>query len=368
MDTRVTKLAETIVNYSLKIKKDDNVVIDASDFSSIDLIKETYRLSLEIGANPYLDIFGTNYQIGRADFGGLFEMFLNKADGKVLDIVPELMDKKLEWGDKFIRIVSIHNRNFLSSTDSDKVNRWRRSYYPTFEKMIKKPWLLTYYPTVGTAQNAGMSLESFTDFYFEACNVDYEEQGNGIKKLSDILDAAQTVHIKGDGIDLKLGVDGRLFAGAISGTHNIPDGECYTGPEEDKTEGYVEFEYPQVIDGNEVSGIKLKFKEGKIVEYSAEVNEEYLTKVLNDHEGNKRLGELGIGMNTGITKYIKDILFDEKIYGTVHFAIGMSYDEERGGGKNEGSIHWDMIKDLRHPGSAIMADEKVIFRDGEFVI
>lgn len=368
MDPRATQLAEIIVNHSVRVEKDSKVVIDASDFSSLDLIKECYRLSLEKGAEVYLDILGTNFSIGRADYGGLFETFLETATPEQLQTPPELMQAKLDWGDKFIRIVSIHNRSYLAGANAKKLAQWRNTYYPVFETMINKDWLLTYWPTVGTAQNANMSLQQFTDYYFRAAIIDYAEQGKEIKKLTDILDAGETVEITGDGIDLQLGIKDRLFAGAISGTHNIPDGEAFAGPEEDKTEGYVEFEYPQIRDGNEVSGIRLEFEQGEIVNYSAETNQEFLDEVFSDHEGNRRLGELGIGMNRGITSYIKDILFDEKIYGTVHFAVGKSYEYERGGGKNPGTIHWDMIKDLRHQGSELKVDGKVIFRDGKLVV
>jgi aminopeptidase len=368
MNTRATKLAEVLVNHSVKVKEGHKVIIDASDFTAIDLVHECYRLCLEKGAIPYLDIFGTNYQIGRADVGGLMNTFLKKASQQQLTTPPEIMNYKMEWADKFIRIVTIHNRNFLTNEDNDAITTWRKTYYPTFEKMINKDWVLTYFPTIGTAQNANMSLNEFTDFYYDACLVDYTALGQRIKALQDIVDAGSTVHITGKGIDLQLGIKGRLAAGADAGTHNVPDGECFTGPEEDVTEGYVEFEYPQVNDGNEVTGIRLEFKEGKIVNFSAETNQDFLAKVLNDHEGNRRLGELGIGMNNQITKYIKDILFDEKIAGTVHFAIGKAYESERGGGKNPGTIHWDMIKDLRHTGSQLKIDDQVVMQDGVLTI
>lgn len=368
MDPRATKLAKIIVDHSVKVTKGSNVVIDVSDLTSQELAHECYRLSLERGANVYLDVMGTNFEIGRADAGGFMQTYLKTASPKQLKVPREIMEAKINWGQKFIRIVSIHNKNFLAKAKTENLRLMSSTYYPTFEKMINKDWLLTYFPTIGLAQNANMSLEEFTDFYYKASIVDYKKQGARIKKLQDILDAGSTVKIVAQGTDLTLGIKGRLAAGAISGTHNIPDGECYTGPEEDKTEGYITFEYPQNRDGNEVTGIRFEYKGGKIVNFHADTGKKFLQSVLDDHEGNRRLGELGIGMNPNITKYIKDILFDEKIMGTVHFAIGKAYDDKRGGGKNQGTTHWDMIKELRHKGSLVTVDGKPIIKDGKVLV
>ena len=348
--------------------KDSNVIIDASDFAAGDLIHECYRLCLEKGANVYLDICGTNYEIGRADVGGFMQTLLTTASDKQLSTPRAIMEAKINWADKFIRIVTIHNKNFLANVDPEKITLWSKNYYPTFEKMITKDWLLTYFPTHGMTQNAKMSLEEFTDFYYDACIVDYKKQGARIKKLQDVVDKGERVHIKAKGTDLTLGIKGRLAAGADSGRRNIPDGECFTGPEETVTEGYITFDYPQNRDGNEVTNIRFDFKKGEIVKFSADTGQKFLAKVLNDHPGNRRLGELGIGMNPKIKNYIKDILFDEKIMGTVHLALGKAYEEARGGGKNKGTTHWDMIKDLRHKGSLVTVDDKAVVAEGKVLV
>lgn len=368
MDIRATKLAKIIVEHSVKVKKGSNVIIDASDFTARDLIYECYRMCLEKGANVYLDICGTNYEIGRADVGGFLQLHLKTASEKQLKAPRAIMDAKIAWADKFIRIVAIHNRNFLSNIDPKKVQMFNGGFYPTFEKMISKDWLLTYYPTEGTAQNAKMSLEEFTDYYYKASLVDYKAQDARIKKLQEVLDKGSVVNIKAFGTDLTLGIKGRLAAGNRSGIYNIPDGECFLCPEENVTEGYVTFEYPQVINGNEVSGIKLEYKKGQIVNFEATSGKKFLQTILDDHPGNRRLGELGIGMNPMIKSYIKDILFDEKIMGTVHMAIGRAYEDKRGGGKNKGTIHWDMIKELRQKGTLVTVDNKPIILDGRVLV
>ncbi len=365
MDPRATKLAKIIIEHSVKVTKGSNVVIDASDFTAQDLIHECYRLALKKGANVYLDIFGTNYEIGRADYGGFMNTLLKTATKDQLASTKELMEAKIAWGDKFIRIVSIHNKNFLEKADPEKLRIYSGAYYPTFEKMIKKDWVLTYYPSFGMAQNAKMSLEELTDFYYKASIVDYGKQGARIARLVKIINEGSEVRILAKGTNLKLGIKGRFAAGDKSGTHNIPDGECFTGPEETDTEGVIEFEYPQVKDGKEITGIKLEFEKGRVVKFDASSNKKYLEKLLDDHEGNRALGELGIGMNSMIKNYMKDTLFDEKIMGTMHFALGMSYEDKYGGGKNKGSIHWDLVKDLRHKGSLVTVDGKEIIKDGK---
>lgn len=369
MDPRATKLAQIIADHSLKIKRGDRVVLSISDLENVDLAKECYRIALEIGAFVYLDVMGMNYEIGRSDFGGFAEIFYEHASEKVISTVPKMLKAKIDWGNKFIRITSIHNRRFLSRIDPERVQKWANTYYSTFEEMISKDWLLTYFPTTGTAQNAGMSLDQLIDFYYEASIVDYKEMGKKQKKLQEVLDKGKKVHIIGNGIDLTFGINGRLASAYDHvGTRNIPDGEIWVAPEEDVTEGYVEFDWTQTYNGYEVAGIKLEYKKGRVVKFSSENNQNFFDKTLNDHEGNRCLGELGIGTNYNIKNQMKDILFDEKIGGTVHMALGKAYEEERGGGKNKGTIHWDMIKDLRHKGTKIEVDGVVIQKDGEFVI
>jgi aminopeptidase len=367
MQTRASQLANIFVNHSLEIKKGDKVVISLSSFDGKELIQECYKQALQKGAIVYLDVFGTNFQLGRADALGLYNIFINNASTEHLQTKPEIMDYIIDWGDKFLRIGSVQNTNFLTNLDPKKQATWHDTYYQSvFKKMIRKDWVLTQYPTIGVAQNANMSLEEFEDYYYQASIVDYQQMDEEILPLQDIMDQAKQVHIYGDNVDLKLGIEGRLAAGIGSGKHNVPDGECFIGPEEDKTEGYIKFDLPQNNKGRDVMGIYLEFSQGRVVKYSAEQGQEYLDSIF-ENNNNRILGELGIGTNKFISKYIKNILYDEKIYGTIHIALGSSYENERGGGKNKATIHWDLIKDLRHQGSFIKMDNKVIMQDGKFV-
>jgi len=368
MDTKIKKLAKLIVNHSMNLQKGDKLVLSTSDFTFEDLIHEIYKLALQKGAFVYLDIFGTNYEIGRADYGGFYKTFMTHSQKYHLETPPKIMKSIIDWGDKFIRLTAIHDKSFLNEINPDKLTQWQKTYYPMFDEMIKKPWILTYLPTKALAKASNMSLEKFTDFYFDACLVDYDKMNEDIKNLEKVLDKGNTVAIKGDNIDITFDIKTRLAEGGNSGKHNIPDGECFIAPIETGTNGYVKFEYPQVYQGQEVSDIELWFKDGKVVKFDASKNKTMLESIFNQHSDNKRVGELGIGMNKNITKYIKDILFDEKIYGTIHMALGRSYTEKRGGGNNKGTIHWDLIKDLHHKGSYIKIDDVIIAKDGEILI
>jgi aminopeptidase len=368
MDPRATRLADTLLHHSLSVKAGDKLVISASDLYALELLQECYRMAIEDGALVELDILGSLMDRGRTSTGGFLRMLLEKGSEEQITHVSEITKKKVEWGEKFLSIVTVHDDLFLSDIDPARIAKWRAAQFPETKKIMDKTWVVTYFPTQNLADRAEMPIEQFVDFYYGACLVDYKEEAKRLQRLQDVLDAGSTVKILGPGTDLTLGIEGRLAAGVNNGICNVPDGECFLAPLEDRTNGIVSFELLQMRDGVQVKGIQLEFKDGKIVKASAQENEAFLMGVLDDHPGNRILGELGIGMNRFITKYIQNILFDEKIAGTVHMAIGQAYHMERGGGKNEGSVHWDLVKDLRVPGSLVMVDDQPIMKDGEVLV
>jgi aminopeptidase len=216
-----------------------------------------------------------------------------------------------------------------------------------------------------------MSLADYEDFFYRACLCDAQDpveawrnQSVETRRLAEWISGKEEVHIEGPGTDLRLNVAGRTFI-AADGRHNMPDGEFFTGPVEDSATGEVTFTYPAVYGGREVSGVKLRFEDGKIVDASAERNEDFLIKTLDTDPGARRLGELGIGTNYGIDRFTKEILLDEKIGGTVHLAVGMSYPET--GGTNDSAVHWDMVCDLRR-GGRITVDGRQLQVDGKFAV
>jgi aminopeptidase len=230
-------------------------------------------------------------------------------------------------------------------------------------------WVYTLHPTNGYAADAEMSLREFEDFYFRACLADdgdplgaWERASAEGRRLAEWAEGREEVRITAPGTDLRLGIAGRHFI-PCDGTHNMPDGEFFTGPVEDSVEGEVSFHLPAVIGGREVSGVWLRFEAGKVVDARAERGEQFLIELLDTDAGARRLGELGIGTNFGIATGTKEILLDEKIGGTVHMAVGMSYPES--GGQNSSAVHWDMVCDLRSGGS-ITVDGEELQRDGVF--
>jgi aminopeptidase len=232
-------------------------------------------------------------------------------------------------------------------------------------------WALTLFPTHAYASEAGMSLDAYEDLYYGACLATDDDpvgawarESEETKRLADWIQGRSQVHVTGDGTDLRIGIEGRTFI-AADGEHNMPDGEFFTGPIEDSAEGEISFQLPATYAGREVSGVRFRFEGGKVVDASAEKGEEFLIEMLDTDDGARRLGELGIGTNYGITGGTGEILLDEKIGGTVHLAVGRSYPET--GGVNESAIHWDMICDLRK-GGQIEVDGEALQRDGQFVV
>jgi len=232
-------------------------------------------------------------------------------------------------------------------------------------------WTLTQYPTHASAQDAEMSLSEYEDFVYTACMVHlddpvayWKEKAAEQQRLVDWLKGHDKVEVKGENIDLTLSIKDRVFINA-DGKKNMPDGEIFTGPVEDSVNGWVRFTYPAIYNSREVDGVELYFENGKVVKATAEKGEDFLNSVLDTDEGARYLGEFAIGTNTGIQKFTRNILFDEKIGGTVHMAVGAGYPDT--GSKNESAVHWDMICDMRS-GGEIIVDGELFYKDGEFQV
>jgi len=226
-------------------------------------------------------------------------------------------------------------------------------------------WAVVEYPTAAAAEQAGMSLEEYTEFVYDACLLDWDAEERRMREIKERFDRGRSVRIVGEDTDLTVGIEGR--EGVVSaGFRNMPDGEVFYSPVEDSAEGVITYgEFPAIYLGHDVVGARLVFREGRVVEASADEGEEFLQQVLATDAGASRLGELGLGCNPRITLFTRNVLFDEKIDGTVHLALGASYTHN--GGKNESAIHWDMVKDLR-PGGELHVDGELVQRDGAWLI
>jgi aminopeptidase len=269
-----------------------------------------------------------------------------------LDIVPGHYEALVRESDVVFHIRSERNVKTLANTDPVKVSRRSLAMKGIREERLSKRWCLTQFPTDGYAQLAEMALTEYEDFVYGAILRNWADERTKMEHLKEILDRTDEMQILGVKTDLTLSVKGRnAVVGDI--THNVPGGEVFSAPVDDSAEGEIFYEYPAIAYGKEVQGIRLKFNEGEVVDYSAEKNEELLKTMIQTDGGARRLGELGIGTNDGIKRFTKNILFDEKIGGTVHLALGRAYRECEG--VNMSAIHWDMIKSL-----TITAEDRMV--------
>lgn len=351
-------LAKVMLDHSVAVKAKEKVLITTSDLG-LPLAKAVYIETLKRGAYPMLDV---------ATSGMDFEFYNLANDWQLLHVPTEVVKAKITWADAYVRIVADDNLRALSQIDPKKMTERSKLLRPLMDPMIDSDrWILTYYPTDAMAQEAGMSLSSLRDFYFDSVLVDYKKMAKDLKALEKVMDEGSVIHVVGRMTDLYVNIKGRL-AQACFGERNIPDGECFLAPVTDGVNGEVYFELPTLAYGHEVSGIHLEFKDGKVINAKAERGEAALLKMLETDPGARYLGEFAIGANFKITHGMLNTLFDEKIGGTIHMALGRAYKEKRGGGENESAIHWDIVKDMRTPGSVLAIDGKEVLKDGKLLV
>jgi aminopeptidase len=358
-DERLKKLARLLVDYSIEAGEGEQVLL-ASTTLAEPLVREVYARLLQDGAVPIPQISLPTTQ----------ELFFEHARDLHYEETPPVARAIYEGVDAIINIMAPHNTKALAGVDPAKQRALGKRDKAVLDMMLEKDrWVLTLFPTQALAQESEMSLEEYEEFVFEAMALNEDdpvrywrekavEQGRLIERLEE----GREVRIVAPGTDLTLSVEGRKFVNG-DGQHNMPCGEVFTGPVEDSASGEVYFGVPVAVAGREVSGVRLRFEEGRVVEASAEKGEGYLKSMLDADEGARYLGELGIGTNYGIPRATRNILFDEKLGGTVHLAVGRSYAQT--GGKNDSSVHWDLICDLRE-GGELYLDGELLQRDGEF--
>ncbi len=362
------QLAAVLLDHSLNLKPREKLLITVSDSAAFNLVKAVYVEALKRGAYPLVDT-QIDLHLNRSHINGFSYQFYKLANEWQLKYVPtSVLKAKIDWADAFVRIVTLDNTKELAQIAAEKITRRQKLMTPIIEKMIdSQRWVVTYYPTPAMAQDAGVAYDWLVEFYYQACLVDYEGMKEKLKKLEAVLDAGKRVDIKGKNTDLSFSIQGRL-AQAAYGQANIPDGEVFLAPLEKTVEGHIYFDLPTIYAGSEVEGIYLEFKAGRVVTAKAERGEEALNKILRTDEGARYLGEFAIGANYNITQAMKNTLFDEKIGGTIHLALGRAYKEKRGGGTNESAIHWDIVKDMRYPNHQVQVDGRVILKEGKILV
>ena len=358
-DERLKKLARVLVDYSIEAGEGEQVLV-AGGAAGEALIKDIYARLLVVGAIP----------IPQISLPGTQELFFEHAREIHYQKTPPAIRSIYEGADAVISVMAPHNTRALAGVDPRKQQALSKRDKAIQDMILEKDrWALTLFPTQALAQESEMGLDEYEEFVFEAMALNEEdpvrywrEKAEEQGRLIERLEEASEVHIVGPATDLKLSIEGRRFMNG-DGRHNMPCGEVFTGPVEDSANGEIYFGVPVAVAGREVLGVRLRFEGGRVVEASAEKGEEYLKSMLDADQGARYLGELGIGTNYGIPRATKNILFDEKLGGTVHLAIGRSY--EKTGGKNDSSVHWDLICDLRE-GGELYADGELVEKDGRF--
>lgn len=368
-DARLDKLAQVLVQYSVHVKRGDVVRISGA-LVAMPLIRAIYREILLADGYPLL----------RLQDDQCADLFYEHAKPHQLKYLSPLQKREIETIDCSIGIWADDNTKSMSRVDPRKqttVSQARRPIMDVFSKRAaakgknRLRWVGTQYPCHAAAQDAEMSLAQYEDFVFSAGLLHHKNPADSWKKISvkqkrlcDFLNKKKEVHITTpQGTDIRFGVRGRTWV-SCAGEYNFPDGEVFTGPLEDATEGVVCFSFPAVHGGREVQDVRLEFKGGKVVDATASKGESYFHKVLEQDAGAKIFGELAFGTNYGITEYSRNTLFDEKIGGTFHAALGESYPET--GGRNKSGLHWDLVCDLRK-GGVVKVDGQVISKNGKFV-
>ena len=364
-DPRLTKLADVLVNYSTAVKKGQLVRISGAPVST-PLILEIHAKVIEAGGHSFIRMAPEEAK----------ELFLKKASEEQLKFCSPIDLYEYEKVDVSIGIWSEQNTRALTGVDPTRMGLVQAARRPLMDLSLtraaegKLKWVGTQFPTQASAQDAEMSLSEYEDFVFSAGFIDQPDPVAQWKKISvaqqrlvDYLNGKRHYRVvAANGTDLRMSVEGRRWINC-DGNENFPDGEVFTGPVVESVEGQVNFSFPAVYHGRECDGVRLTFRNGKVVDASADKGQDYLFSMLDTDAGSRFLGECAIGTNYGITRYTRNTLFDEKIGGTVHFALGMGYPET--GNTNKSGLHWDMVVDLRQGGHIEIDGEKINV-DGKF--
>jgi aminopeptidase len=355
-DLRTRKLAKLLVNYSVFVKPNENVIISGSSEAE-DLVAAIYKEVILAGGHPIL----------RFSPVGLNYFFYKYANKNQIEKYPDIYEDMINKSHKLIGVGSESNTKELSNCDSRKITA-RAKVTKKISDLVcnNKPKMnrvSTSYPTNALAQDAEMSLTEYEDFFYKACFADWKTLSKKMHKINSHFKENSKVHLIGEGIDLKMQVHGKLST-VCDGKENMPDGEICMAPVRESLNGWVKFDYPAVRNGKEVTDVYLKFENGKVIESKASKNEDFLKAMLTTDENASYVGELGIGCNPNVTVFTKDLLFDEKIGGTIHLALGSAYKENGGG--NDSAIHWDIVKDMHK--AKIIVDGKIIQEKGEWKI
>ncbi|HEV3393180.1 MAG TPA: aminopeptidase [Chthoniobacterales bacterium] len=354
-DPRFDKLAKVLVEYSTRLKRNENLLIEAFDVPD-EMVVALVRAARKMGATPFVQV--QHNRISR-------ELAMEASDQQ-LNFAASHELARMKKMQAYIAFRGSNNITELADVPVSKMQLVAKKMKPIQDQRVKKTkWCVLRWPTPSMAQQAGMSTEAFEDFYFEVCTLDYEKLQPGMKALKQLMESTDRVHIKGPATNLRFSIKG-IPAVICGGDRNIPDGEVFTAPVKNSVEGHVTFNAPTIYQSIAFDGIRLDFRKGKVVKATSNQTDK-LNKILNSDSGARYIGEFSLGFNPHVLEPMRDILFDEKIAGSFHFTPGQAYEEADNG--NRSQVHWDMVNIQRksYGGGEIYFDGKLIRRDGDFL-
>lgn len=358
LDARINKLAEILVNYSCKVQKGQNLLIEATGIP-YEMVNALIREIYNAGGYPFVELYDN--KVKHALLSGMTEELANR--------MKEFDARRMEKMHAYIGIRGGNNSMELADVDKEILQMYTRLYsYPVHHELRvnRTNWVVLRWPTEGMAQLAKMSTEAFEKFYFDVCTLDYGKMNEAMTPLEKLMERTDKVRIVGPDTDITFSIKG-IGAQKCAGDRNIPDGEIYTAPVKYSVNGHIHYNAPSIENGFEFNDVRLTFKDGKIVEATAN-DTEACNKIFDTDEGSRYVGEFAIGVNPFITKPMGDILFDEKIAGSIHFTPGCCYDDCYN--TNQSAVHWDLvlIQTPEYGGGEIWFDDVLIRKDGRFVL
>lgn len=353
-DPRIRRFAEILVDYSTRVKKGDLVLINAAGLEALPLVKELYALCLERGAR-YVEYSFSVPEIDRS--------FYNSANKQQLEHFPQHKLDFYKTLTVYIGISAGNNSMVMANARQDAMVAYQKLTRPLIDQRVKHTrWVVTRYPTHAAAQEARMSLDEYEDYLFSACCIDWKAESRKQEKLKKLMDKTRNVRIVAPDTDLRFSIEG-LPGIKCDGRLNMPDGEVFSAPVRSSVQGHITYNCPSIYQGKEYNGVRFEFKDGKIIKASAEAGmSAALNKILDTDEGARYIGEFAIGVNPGIRQPMRNILFDEKIFGSIHFTPGQAYDECDNG--NRSAVHWDLVRLLGD--GEIWFDDLLIQKNGRF--
>ncbi len=352
MDKRWMELAKVLVNYSVAVKPGDKVLITMMETDTWPLARACYQQTVLAGGMPFIE-FQSAY---------LERDLMTLGNEEQVAWVNDMHMAGMDWADCYIGLRGARNPAEFGGIPSSVLASHKHAMGVISSERNRTRWVLSRVPNESFAQQAGSPLDEMMDFYFASTLVDWNQQLSYLQKIKALYSTGDIVRIVGQDTDIRFSTRGREYEIA-DGHCNMPDGEVFTSPVEGSINGKIHFEFPGVYAGKNINGIRLEFVDGRLTAYDSENERDFLDTILHMDAGAARVGEFGIGLNGGIDRYCYDILYDEKIGGTVHLAMGRGYPQC--GGRNDSALHWDIIKDLRQQG-AVYVDGKKIMENGVY--